>query len=259
MPMRWSVPGLRGRQPVVQEVMSDLRFGLLNGPMLAVAGLTGGAGTTTVAYLVAAAAAINSSVPVLLIDLGGPAAGVAAYAPVIGTKSFTAIADHLARGESLTASPFVVGDFGMRLLAAGPELDHSVDQAAAQAVLEQAVAAHGLTVVDCGQLTRDVERVALDLATHIAWVLPASPLGVRRAAMSFTAIRPAITARELVVARAERDTERTVIADLADLADARAAPLVLVPQLADLLESDTEAVVEQAGTSLQAIAAVLRR
>jgi Flp pilus assembly CpaE family ATPase len=237
----------------------NLGFHTRGGPMLAVVGLCGGAGATTVAYLTAAAAAIESTAPVLLTDLGSPSAGIAAYAPVPCVQSFTAIAEHLARGDRLAGPPFAVGEFGMRLIASGPELGVAVPEEAAAAVLRQATAAHALTVLDCGQLTRPVEQVAAEHATHVAWVLPATTAGLRRGSALLRAVQKAASGREIVVARHDRDSERPPLLELAALADQRAAPLVLVPHLDDLADADTEGVLEQAALPLQALGGVLRR
>ena len=48
--------------------------------LLAVAGLSGGAGASVLAYLIAVTAARESSVPVLVVDTGGPTAGLASHA-----------------------------------------------------------------------------------------------------------------------------------------------------------------------------------
>jgi hypothetical protein len=237
----------------------NLGFHAPGGPMLAVVGLCGGAGATTLAYLTAAAAALESTAPVMLTDLGGPSAGIAAYAQVPCVQSFSAIAEHLAHGERPPGTPFAVGEFGMRLVASGPQLDAPVAEETAAALFSQAMAAHALTVLDCGQLTRAVERVAVDHATHVAWVLPASTAGLRRASALLQAIGKAASGREIVIARNDRDSDRPPLLELATLADQRGAPLVLVPDLDDLADADTEDVLEQAALALQALGGVLRR
>lgn len=227
--------------------------------MLAVVGLCGGAGATTLAYLTAAAAAIESTAPVMLTDLGGPSAGIASYAKVPCPLSFTVIAEQLARGDRPPGTPFGIGEFGMRLVASGPELDAPIAEEYAAALLDQAMAAHALTVLDCGQLTRPVERVATTHATHVAWVLPATTAGLRRGSSLLDAIQKTASGREIVVARHDLESDRTPLLELATLADQRGAPLVLVPHLDDLADADTENVLEQAALPLQALGGVLRR
>jgi Flp pilus assembly CpaE family ATPase len=252
----------RGRseaRTISHEAVLSLRFARRGGPLLALAGVCGGAGTTTLAYLIAAAAARISPEHVLLADLGGPAAAVSTFAGAESAHPFPVLADHLARGRRPPRQSFATAEEGLRVLASRPEIDEPVPEDAARQVLVQARAAHALTVVDAGALVRPVERLAVSLATHVAWVLPATPLGVRRAAVLLGRIRCARTARPLVVARSTGEPSRAVIADLADLADLLAAPLVLIPQLADVLEADTADVIDQAATSLQAIGVVLGR
>ena len=52
------------------------------GPLLAVCGLAGGAGVTTLSYLIALAAVRQWTDPVLVADTGGPSGGLAACAGV---------------------------------------------------------------------------------------------------------------------------------------------------------------------------------
>ena len=242
-----------------EENPVKLPFSRRGGPLLVLAGVCGGAGTTTLAYLIAAAAARSSREPVLLADLGGPGAAISAYAKAESSQSLPLLADHLANGRQPPGRVLATAGGGLRVLAGRPDLNPPVPQAAAREVLAQARAAHGLTVIDAGTLVRPVERVALSLATHVAWVLPASPIGVRRGAMALETFHGACRARELIVARNDHNAPRTIISELADLADIRRAPLVLVPDLPDLIESDVTDVIELAGTSLHAIAAALRR
>ena len=102
-----------------------LSFSRRGGPVFAIVGICGGAGATTVAYLTAAAAALESTQPVLLADLGGPNAGIAAVARV-HNHSFTTVVEHLASGHRPLGAPFATGEYGMRVLAGPPELDQPV-------------------------------------------------------------------------------------------------------------------------------------
>ena len=237
----------------------NLGFHTLGGPLLAVVGVCGGAGASTIAYLTAAAAAIESSAPVLLCDLGGPAAAIAAYANTGGGPSFTVLAGYLARGEHPPRAPFTAGEYGMRLLAAAPQLDQPAPEAGARAVIGQAVDAHALTVIDCAQLTRPVERLALEHATHVAWVMPATALGLRRARALLDVAGAAARGQEIVVARHAQRTDHPQVNAVAELAAERAATLVLVGQLGDIAENDTDRVLEQAAGALQALGGVLHR
>src|SRR5438105_3052411 len=68
------------------------------GPLLAVCGVCGGAGASTLAYLIALAAARARRQPVLVADTGGPTGGLAALAGVEAPRSLPELADHIAAG-----------------------------------------------------------------------------------------------------------------------------------------------------------------
>ena len=68
------------------------------GPLLAVCGLCGGAGASTLAYLVALAKARERSGSVLVGDTGGPGGGLACYAGVEAPRSLAEVARDAAAG-----------------------------------------------------------------------------------------------------------------------------------------------------------------
>lgn len=169
------------------------------GPLLAVCGLTGGAGTTTIAYLVARAAARQHGEPVLVADSGGPSGGLAALAGVEVPHSLAELAGQLASARKLRGALYATSRDGLRVLATGPEFGSTFDPLRVGRLLVDARQAHGLTVVDCGTLGRNVDRACVRAATHVAWVLPATKHGVSRGARILAAM-PAIDGRELLVA-----------------------------------------------------------
>ena len=152
------------------------------GPLLAVCGLTGGAGTTTIAYLVARAAARQHAEPVLVADAGGPSGGLAALAGVEVPHSLPELADQLASARKLSGALYATSRDGLRVLASGPEFGSTFDPVSLGRLLIDAREAHGLTVLDCGTLGRDVDRACVRAATHVAWVLPTTKHGVSRGA-----------------------------------------------------------------------------
>ena len=91
------------------------------GPMLAVCGLAGGAGATTLAYLVALAAAEQDDGPVLVADTGGPSGGLAALAGVETSHSLVELAAHIAGHRPLEGGVYATGPSGVRVLATAPE------------------------------------------------------------------------------------------------------------------------------------------
>jgi MinD-like ATPase involved in chromosome partitioning or flagellar assembly len=228
------------------------------GPLLAVCGLCGGAGASTVAYLIGLFTARRRSDPVLVCDTGGPAGGLAHYAGVATARSLVEVAEQLTAGLPPGRLYATAAD-GVRVLATGPRFAPGCARDGVELVLDQARGAHALTVVDCGTLTRAAEQIALAKASHIAWVLPATPSGVRRGARVLGAVNPYLLGRELVVARRDEREPKAALDDLKRLAEQRDAPLILVPHLPDLDTGKTDAALAAAQVSLQAIDGVLER
>jgi Flp pilus assembly CpaE family ATPase len=228
-------------------------------PLLAVCGVCGGAGASTLAYLTARSMAGSEAEPALACDTGGPSGGLAAYAQASSPRSLAGAADAIAAGDSLDDGLFANPHPGLRVIARGPELRDEGDPAAIGRLLDDAREVHRLTVVDCGTLQRAADRMVLAAATHVAWVVPATARGVGQAA-AFLDLFPAEgPGRELVVARSDSAAGRPPIAELAGLAELRNGPLVLMPSVADLAEKDAHRALEQAGVALEAIHAVVRR
>ena len=88
--------------------------------MLAVCGLTGGAGATTLAYLVALAAAEQDDGPVLIADTGGPSGGLATLSGVETPHSLPELAAQIAARRPLETGVYATGPAGVRVLACGP-------------------------------------------------------------------------------------------------------------------------------------------
>ena len=89
------------------------------GPLLAVCGLCGGAGASTLAYLTALAEARSERGDVLLADTGGPTAGIAHYAGVETPRSLSEVSEHVAAGLPVAQLVATTSD-GLRVLATGP-------------------------------------------------------------------------------------------------------------------------------------------
>ena len=228
------------------------------GPLLAVCGLCGGAGASTVAYLTARFSARRRSGPVLVCDTGGASGGLADHAGVSAAQSLLEVAEQLTAGLPL-GCVYAVGADGIRVLATGPRLTPGCVRDGVELVLEHAREAHALTVVDCGTLAREADRIALAKSSHVAWVLPATPGGVRRGARVLDAVDPHPPRRELVVARRDARQPKAALRDLKRLARERNATLILVPDLPGLHGGETDAALEAAQVALQAIDGVLER
>jgi hypothetical protein len=235
-------------------------------PLLAVCGLCGGAGTSTLSYLVARFAVAQAPGHVLVCDTGGPAGGLAACARVQSPRSLLEAAARVARGLPLPGGLYAVdqsaGASGheLRVIATSRRFADANGADGLEALLAMARSdgAHALTVADCGTLQREADRLVLRAASHNAWVLPATGNDVRRAERVLAAIGPDPAGRELVVARHDRRERAAGLRALRALADRRRAPLVLIPHLSDPLERPARAL-DEAQVALQAILGALGR
>ena len=235
---------------------SGLSFDQTPGPLLQVVGLVGGAGASTLAYLTAATAAEQSGAPVLVCDTGGPTAGLAVYAGVQSARTLADTAERVSAGEPVSGGLFAQAELGLRVIAGEPQFTVAGEKEGVQRLLRDARLVHGLTVVDGGTLARAAEQAALALATHVAWVLPASESALERGRRVLSRMAP-LGRPELIIARA--DACRPPIDALGDLADERRAPLVLMPHLPALAELRIADACEEAALTLQAIAGLLQR
>ena len=228
------------------------------GPMLAVCGLAGGAGVTTLSYLIALAGARQWTDPVLVADTGGPSGGLAACAGVEVQRSLGELAQQLAARVLVSGGIYATGRDGLRVLATGPEFSSSPADDQVGSLLAHAREAHGLTVLDCGTLSRAADQTAAAAATHIAWVLTATRHGVRCGQRVLEAAPP-MAGKELIVARNDVRQANAPLRELRRTAAERRAPLVLVPHLAALDAGRLDACAEAAQIPVQAILGALRR
>jgi cellulose biosynthesis protein BcsQ len=222
------------------------------GPLLAVCGLAGGAGATTITYLVALAAARQVNGPVLVADTGGPTGGLATLAGTEAPRSLPELALHLATGLPPTDGIYATGRAGLRVLAAAPDFSSTSDRPQLTGILDDAREAHRLTVIDCGTLGRDVDQAAAAAATHVAWVLPATDRGVMRGEQLLHAA-PQMAVRELLVARRDVGRAKPPLKRLRRLAARRHATLVLVPHVSGLERGDVGRALREAQVAIQAI------
>jgi Flp pilus assembly CpaE family ATPase len=234
-----------------------LAFDVPGGPVVAVCGLVGGAGASTLALALAHQAAVESAAPVLLADAGGATSGLAGAAGARTPHSLAELAAAVADGQP-PACPFVELASGLRLIAAGSRPDHPVDADAMREVLAQAREAHGLVVVDCG--TRWAVDPTVVLYAHcIVWVAVATHPALRTARSLFEAalMPPAGDRPEILVARQIPGRAPVRVKALRRLACDRCDRLVLIAHAAhDTRQDHTPQTVAHA---LSAIAPVLRR
>ena len=194
----------------------------------------------------------------LVADTGGPSGGLAALAGVEAPRSLPELAAHLAAGLPLRGGLYATGQAGVRVLAVGPHFTSTCAQDQLTRLLADAREAHGLTVVDCGTLAREVDQATASVATHIAWIMPATANGVTRGRRVLDAA-PRLPGKELVVARCDVRQGKAPLRELRRIAGERRAPLVLVPHLPGLDAGKLDRAVDAAQVPVQAILGALRR
>ena len=251
------------RAPVVEQhgptaEEPERRAVAVRGPLLAACGLCGGAGASTLAYLVALATAREGPGPVLVGDTGGPSGGLSCYAGVAAPRSLDEAAQHVASGLP-TGQLVATTDDGLRVLATAPRFTHECARDGIELLLDHARERYALTVIDCGTLAREADRVALGKASHVAWVLPATESGVRRGRRVLEAVNPYPLGGELIVACHDEREPKAAVREVRKLAEHRRATLVLFPSLPDLATGKVDRPLELAQVSLQAVAGVLGR
>jgi hypothetical protein len=243
-------PGVQPHVPLQQR-----------GPLVAVCALCGGAGASTLAYLLACSAALDpdgQGAPVLALDAGGTTGGLSLYAHAASHRSLAELAEDLRIGRPASAPMFTTAPGGVRLIATDPRLQPEADMSIVARILADAREAHRMTVVDCGTLSLPAERVALELATHVIWVLPATEHGLRRADVSPWSVVSSDVV-QVVVARRDPTDKRAPMRALAEVAAARDCTLVLMPHVDGLGKGFPDQALEQCAVTLQALATKLRQ
>ena len=238
-----------------------LAFDHCGGPLVAVCGLTGGAGTTTLAWRLARQAARESAVPVLACEAEALAGGLAAAAGAGSPIALGDLAAAVAAGERPPNGAFVSLQHGLRLLATAPQSSSAAPASALARVLSDARAAHGLVVCDCRTLDHPASATLIAGATHVLWTLPATPTATRqaRAMVDARSLPSPGRAREALVAIATQPAARASVGDLRALAGARHERLILFPHTPELARgADSDRRGRLAGALTQ-LATFLRR
>ena len=171
-----------------RAVECGLAFDDLGGPLVAVCGLVGGAGTSTLALLLARQAAAESSAPVLLTEADAQRPGLAALTGHATPHSLEALASQRS-DDHIPTETFAELEPGLRLVAATPRQRAPAQPDALNALLGEARDAHGLVVVDCGTNWSATSPVH-ERATHVIWTLPATPVGLASALLLLDERRP---------------------------------------------------------------------
>lgn len=223
-----------------REVECGLAFDDLGGPLVAVCGLVGGAGTSMLALLLARQAAAESSAPVLLTETDAQRAGLAVLTGHATPHSLETLASQRA-DDHVPAETFAELEPGLRLVAATPRQRTPAQPDAVNALLGDARDAHGLVVVDCGTNWRATSPVH-ERATHVIWTLSATPVGLARALLLLDSdvLPPPGRVPEIVVATAREHGASVSVRALRRLAARRAERLVLIPHSAGLARGETD-------------------
>jgi MinD-like ATPase involved in chromosome partitioning or flagellar assembly len=236
---------------------SGLVFDTLGGPLVAICGLVGGAGTTTLALALADQAARESTTPVLLTEADPSRAGLTALTGRATPLPLVALAAHM-HDDPVPADTFAQLPTGLRLIAAPAQPAPRVAREQIAALLADARAAHGLVVVDCGT-SWTADSPALTCASHIIWTAPATKSAATRASWALGAVAPPPgRVREALVATRITPGQAVRVRALRRLARERCDQLVLIdhdPALArgDQLDEGAH------GRALTSLATLLRR
>ena len=235
-----------------------LAFNEVDGPIVAVCGLVGGSGASTLAFCLAREAARESQVPVLLTESDARRAALAVLAGRSTPLCLSALAQRVAENRA-PAEPFVEIEPRLRLIASAPGRDISADPEHVRALMREAQAAHGLVVVDCGTSWVTAGPV-LDAATHILWTLRASKDAVAGAQLLLAS--DALTApgrqREILVALAADRRSSASVRALRRLAAQRCERLVLARNSDAPAHGDLAVQSPRLGRTLSGIAPILR-
>jgi MinD-like ATPase involved in chromosome partitioning or flagellar assembly len=241
-----------------QTTTGTFAFDELGGPLVAVCGLTGGAGTSTLALLLAHQAAADSGVAILLSEADPLHGGLAALTGRATPQSLIELARDVAE-HNAPAETFVELERGLRLIAAQPRRCPPASADVVGGLLSEARAAHGLVIVDCAtSFTHDSPILAA--ATQILWTIPATPAGVARAAalLGSDVLPPAGRSLEVLVAIARQPRSPVSVRALRRLAGQRCERLVLIPH-SDAIARGELVVDEPVLHALAGLAPALRR
>jgi hypothetical protein len=175
-------------------VGETLTFASPGGPLVAVCGLHGGAGTTTLACLLAShAAAASPSGRVLAVEADARAGELAARLGVASALALPELAAARACEQLPEQGAVAQRTDGLRVLAADGPRGAAAPATALAAVLAEARVAHGLCVLDAGSLRGPSAETALAGADVVLWV--ADPARLDHAALASPLVRPARGAR----------------------------------------------------------------
>jgi hypothetical protein len=208
-----------------------LAFNEVGGPLVALCGLAGGVGTSTLALALACQAARESAAPVLLCEADSRAGGMAVLAGGCSMHSLGELAATALAGVPPRDAPYVEAPCGVRLIA-GAVASGLGDADQMRQVMAAARSAHGLVVVDGGLIGGAGAFAGLAAATHSLLVMLATPIGLSRAKQLLdSGLVPRSSVTLVAVAPG---TGRVRLRALRELAERHVDRLVLAPHIAEL-------------------------
>lgn len=252
----------RRRALAARQVDGDaaLSFHAVGGPLVAVCGLVGGAGASTLAYLLARRAARHSNAPVLLAELGqhGALAALTGAASPLGLRELAqAVAE-----QHPVERPFAELEGGLRLVAgARPAACEQPTAGALAQILADAREAHGLVVLDTGPYTAVEAGALLGATSHVLFVASATAAALRRVELLAAAglFTKAGGVSSTLVAIATRPGRGAAVKDLRRLAERHTDRLLLVPHIAEVAANQLERADGQLESIFTGLATILRR
>ena len=210
-----------------------LAFTEPDGPVVVVCGLHGGAGTSTLALLLAHYAAAVSSVPVLICEAPAASGDQLALGAPESAVSLDALAVTLAAGARPNDGWWAERE-NLRVLATPPTIPlNSTLGGDLSGTLRAAAREHGLTVLDGGTVRDRSTRELLGCATHVIWTLSIQPGAVEQArAVLASGLVPALAAAQAFALRTDRRSTALTraVRDLRRVAESHSArQLLLLP------------------------------
>jgi|GEM_PF-4482726 len=232
-------------------------------PVVAVCGTGGGAGTTTVTALMAFIASRQDRGPVLLTDLGGPSASLAALIGKKGNYSLgsAANAHRIGLFANNGTAPFAKVNENLRLMAKEPDaLDLTPDStdSALTDLLEHAQEDHYATFIDCGRLELPAEQQVAASATHVVWVVGGTKTEARKARAMIASLGFSGSRGSMLYVRSEVEAmpDLPVQEELGKVADENSLGIIVAGPVGDLV---SQGLMPTAARARKPVGAMLER
>jgi hypothetical protein len=232
-----------------------LGFATGQGPLVGVVGLCGGAGASTLCWLLACASAREGQGEAVCCEPSTRTGALALYARAQARGALAAAAR---AGAPLGALLERTAEGPLLLCSAPAGEDDPVEGLQLARLLDAARQRAGMVILDLGAGRGATERLCLALCEQVLWVAPASRSGLARAQRALALRAGALDGRQALILRADAQEPPPTGREIASLAQRAGLPVVLVPHLPDAAHIHTGQLIAEAQLALQAIAGVLR-